>query len=367
MKTLFFWLLLVFSLMLPAPMPGYAGWHGPHEIVSGTWGRGESQFGIERDRVTVWGPILTVVLADGKIVISDEINAREKVYNGDGTLSKIIPWHLYPQGVKTLNPEYTRYRYTQIAGYSPEGHIWMEHDGYVLKSPSGEIIRTSPERPGELGVFRRENGRHSRNIRTRAPVSLVYPDTVFSLPDVEYPKHFRDMKGNLHFVEGRTIVRYGACGNVIARLEVPASPAERQGVSGVHDQGHGDPIIGPDGNVYTGRSTAEGYSIVKWVWRDEPGAAGGPEPPPALMAVTTSAGLFLTWKQSPQDPGCVTGYEVTRAANAEGPYNAIAKLEKGVLKYNDQSAESGKTYYYKVRAVAGNEHSKYSDAAEVKR
>jgi len=78
-------------------------------------------------------------------------------------------------------------------------------------------------------------------------------------------------------------------------------------------------------------------------------------------------GLYLTWTTSPNDPGCVTGYEVVRATSSGGVYSNLTTVEKGVVKYNDTSASAGTTYYYKVRAVAGTEYSPYTAVVSGKR
>jgi hypothetical protein len=69
----------------------------------------------------------------------------------------------------------------------------------------------------------------------------------------------------------------------------------------------------------------------------------------------------------------VTGYEIVRATNAGGPYSTLATVNvgtanaAGTIRYTDTTIESGKTYYYKVRALAGTEYSPYSNEASGKK
>ena len=70
--------------------------------------------------------------------------------------------------------------------------------------------------------------------------------------------------------------------------------------------------------------------------------------------------MYLTWAASPNDPGCVTGYEIDQATTSGGPYTVLTTVNAGVLKYNDTSAAAGTTYYYKIRAVSGTDYSPYT-------
>lgn len=93
----------------------------------------------------------------------------------------------------------------------------------------------------------------------------------------------------------------------------------------------------------------------------------GPDAPTGLTLMPSTTGLYLTWTASAQDPGCVTGYEVSRATTSGGVFSAVATVNAGVLKYNDTSANAGTMYYYKVRAVAGSEYSPFTAEVSGKR
>jgi hypothetical protein len=109
-----------------------------------------------------------------------------------------------------------------------------------------------------------------------------------------------------------------------------------------------------------GKRTPDAYSILKWTWQDEPNVPSGPDAPTNIAAASSINGLYLTWVASPQDPGCVTGYEVSRATSAGGVSTTVGTVNGGVLKYNDTSATAGTMYYYKIRAVSGTEFSPYT-------
>jgi hypothetical protein len=63
----------------------------------------------------------------------------------------------------------------------------------------------------------------------------------------------------------------------------------------------------------------------------------------------------------------VPGYEIARAATSGGVYSTVATVDKGVVKYNDATANAGTTYYYKVRAKAGDEYSPFTPEVSGKR
>jgi len=53
-----------------------ASWQGPTEIVNGKWGQETQNFGIEYGDTSDRFPDLSVILFDGKIIISDQVNER---------------------------------------------------------------------------------------------------------------------------------------------------------------------------------------------------------------------------------------------------------------------------------------------------
>lgn len=83
--------------------------------------------------------------------------------------------------------------------------------------------------------------------------------------------------------------------------------------------------------------------------------------PTALKAIIVPDGFRLTWNPSEQDSGVVTGYEILRSELASGPFVTIARVSKGVGEYTDTKASPEHVYYYKVRAIAGNAYSPYSN------
>jgi hypothetical protein len=83
--------------------------------------------------------------------------------------------------------------------------------------------------------------------------------------------------------------------------------------------------------------------------------------PEALRLKIVQNGFQLTWIVSPHDPGIVTGYEIVRADRFSGPYDAVATVDKGIAQYIDSTAMREIIYFYKIRAVAGQGYSPFSN------
>ncbi len=85
-----------------------------------------------------------------------------------------------------------------------------------------------------------------------------------------------------------------------------------------------------------------------------------PLPPTNLQAVDTpnDAGkrITLTWTKSPDDGAGakdVKNYQILRAERRDGPYEMIAELAIGAVRYVDTTAKDGVDYYYKVSVSDG--------------
>ena len=119
------------------------------------------------------------------------------------------------------------------------------------------------------------------------------------------------------------------------------------------DEDYGVPVFAPNGDVYTWKRTPGAYSILKWTWVDDPNVNPGPDKPSEFQALLSESGVTLTWTASPQDPGCVTGYDIERGASATGSFTNLTTVPTGATyNYNDKNATAGQTWYYRVRAVS---------------
>lgn len=374
----------------------YAGWQGPIEVVSGGWGKAPGQFGIEYGDSGDNFPRSIGVTKSGRIVIADPINEILHTFNSDGSFLKDIvkpvqrKW--WPYSLDAVNDEcavvgYVEYTHTfnvatgELVGVANNmgGADYVNEDcskiysggkaGWKIYSPTGQLIKTSTTRPLELGQVKLE-----KRSQTRYKITLTYPDKVYGLSsDREFVKYVRTSNDKVYGVNPGGAWRFNQCGKLEGFLlmpegqqdEIPGQGPEEPQVY-VHSE-YGEPVVAPNGDIYTWNYTPDAYKILKWTWVDDPNVPTGPDAPSGLTVTPSLNGLYLTWTASPQDPGCVTGYEVARATTSGGVYSTIGTVDKGVVKYNDTSAEVGTMYYYKVRAKAGSEYSPYTAEVSGKR
>jgi hypothetical protein len=241
-------------------------------------------------------------------------------------------------------------------------------NNYYRYSFSGQLLKTYTSKPLELGVVQ------TQPLGNRAyRKTITYDDrTYFVVDNLGHPHYQRDENKNPYAVEPGYVNKYSSCGKLLGQVKMPSDVVFREeNVEGrepeifEHDR-YGEPQIDIHGNVYTWKKTPNKYSILKWTWVDDPNPSG-PDAPTNLAVAASINGLYLTWAASPQDPGCVTGYEISRATSAGGVGTTVGTVNAGTVKYNDTSASSGTTYYYKVRAVSGTEYSNYTAEVSGKR
>ncbi len=345
-------------------------WRGPTEIISGTWGPNNEQFGIEYgDTNDVFGGPFYILL-DGRVLLTDLMNGRMKIYNSSGVLAKVVKCAKTPSGEWNEECRIPLVSYIQTTS---DGNLWvgpLEHlkqQGYSLYSPTGQLIKTSTTRPLELGVV------SARPIsESQYKITINYPDKTYELTtNGTFMRYVRDMKGYVYGVNDDSLWKFDQCGKQVGELLMPENQTEtvtsKTGKSLAIPVEYGQPVIAPSGDVYTWKKTAFKYSIVKWTWQDDSTVPSGPDAPTGLTVTPSTTGLYLAWTASAQDPGCVTGYEIARATTSGGVFSTVGTVDKGVVKYNDATAEVGTQYYYKVRAKAGTEYSPYTGEVSGKR
>lgn len=349
-----------------------AAWQGPVRIISGTWGSNDDQFGVEYgDTNDVFGGPF-YILQNSNILLTDLVNGRIKKYTDTGTLTKVL------KCIKSDAGEWSEECRIPLANYiqtTTDGNIWigplnnLTQQGYSLYSPTGQLIKTSATWPLELG-----NAKSGKLGETNYKITLIYPDKVYGLSsDREYMHYVRDTKNFVYGINAGGVWRFNQCGKLTGTMLMPSgqvNTTSRQGgfdpiVSTISE--YGEPVVAPDGDIYAWKRTPDNYCIIKWTWVDDPNAPSGPDAPIGLTIMPSTTGLYLTWTASPQDPGCVTGYEVSRATTSGGVGPTVGTVNAGVVKYNDTTATTGTTYYYKIRAVAGSEYSPYTKGVSAKR
>jgi hypothetical protein len=83
-------ILLALMFVISITTASFAAWQGPAEIMSGVWGSGVGQFGLEQGDSGDDFPEIEAIIPDGKIVISDTVNKKQLVFNNDGSFIKEV-------------------------------------------------------------------------------------------------------------------------------------------------------------------------------------------------------------------------------------------------------------------------------------
>ena len=92
-------------------IPVWADWQEQVEVVSGAWGTGNIQFGLEKGDTIAYDhyPNLPGIMGNGDIVIDDIVNQRTQVFAGNGMFKEVFQWTEVknPAGGSTLiKPKY---------------------------------------------------------------------------------------------------------------------------------------------------------------------------------------------------------------------------------------------------------------------
>jgi hypothetical protein len=281
-------LIVLLLLFITITSSAFAGWTEPIEVLNGGWGSGRSEFGVYEGDTDTWQPILSSVLPDGKIIISDHVNDRQVVFNDSGTLHKIVPYIDHPYKNGMVYQEIPEYSVSKVKRFMSEGGLYSDSgDKYYLYSSIGTLISTLKEKPLELGIV------EHRSVGNSMDITLIrYNDISYSLNG--YINDFvRDQNDYIYSfgsytetdpVSGREslasyVNKYDKCGVKIGELDIPVSEYEpvseaemnsHTGPNWIVRNKYGPPVIGPDGTIYAWKRTPDTYSILKWTWLNEP-------------------------------------------------------------------------------------------------
>ena len=408
-NCVFFALLFIFSSQV------FAAWSGSQVIVSGKFGDKPEDFGLEKGEIKDEFPDVFLVFNDGKVMIVDAVNDNSKLFSNNGELLKVIPYlglvvkEATPNGVFAFkwdrniqgdNDE-------QVGVFNVENEVWqwLDKDNYfdsynlALRirgenliiwngkgykySPTGALISTYDQKPLELGIVKSYESLSGGGMQQ----TIAYEDgefTVSTPTGIEPDSFVRDQAGFLYGT-GKVdthssnwpwryrVYKFDKCGKTLSAMDLPETKTQEidRGapyivgeIETVFLEEYGPPVIGPDGSVYCWKRTPTTYSILKWTWVDDPtDPQPGPDAPADLKLIPSLDGLYITWGASPQDPGCVDGYELERATSADGMYSTVSTTGAGEFKFNDTSALPGSTYFYKVRAKSDGLYSPYTSPA----
>ncbi len=269
--------------LIAIPQVSLSDWAGPNEVISGTWGKANTQFGLERGDTVAYDqyPTLDGILGNGAIVISDQVNKRTVVYNADGSFKEKEVW--VEEKISGGMVRYVHKKYLLgccVQGYGKNGNLWTgSQDKYALTGKDGTLISTSPTRPPELGqVTEKRIGKKEYQI------TVKYPDkewVITSDKSIGYgvARPFRDANGKLYLIYSKKVERYNDEGKIVGTLSMPevqygavtippewpdnAEPPRARVVAE-----YGSPVVAPSGDVYTWMRSDTHYKILKWTWQN---------------------------------------------------------------------------------------------------
>ena len=198
----------------------------------------------------------------------------------------------------------------------------------------------------------------------RYRTTIKYPDMTYTLNKGPYRKYIRLCKENIYAISGKSAEIFNTSGEAIDKIIMPQdqineiSPGGRgmEAVSEIIEQ-YGEPVVAPNGDIYTWKRTKDTYSIIKWIWIESRDA------PVNLKASVLENKISLSWETPKQDASSVKAYEIYRSPDVCGPFNKIKKVKKDILHYTDKEVKEGETYYYQVCAERGSGYSGYSNKA----
>ena len=373
-----------------------ADWQGPVEVVKGNWGSGENEFKFSKMKYIDVMPYHFTVMPDGKVVV---VSGTYKVFNSDGSFVKtleisserahaidedtILVFGIEPDVVKgqrvfLYNIVTEKVEWIDMDNETSLSDPLMDYEVSVSEDMSKFVVRRSKSSGIEYssagGVLSKlsENPLFFGQLKKRGSVGDGKYYQVIEFEDVKYgcvtPTPFsrfrRDSKGYLYGISRTSqggglhtrIYKITKCGKIVGTVDFPADKETffKEDEARL-DEAYGQPVFAPNGDVYTWKRTPTHYSILKWPWQDDPNVNDGPDAPVEPQALPSTSGVYLTWSASPQDPGCVTGYDVERATSATGIYTKVSTVpldEEQKYKFNDTTASAGQTWHYRIKATS---------------
>ena len=317
-------MIIIFFSLIPHAK---AAWDGPVEIINMIWGSQPGQVAIKYGDTEDDFPHIFRIDQNGNTLIGDSGNTRLQIFSSTGALTKIITPIGFPTGIigwplqweilsgaKVLIKRGDKYQiydyqgnlvnqFTGVATYigelvtlSDDTIVVYKTDtkSYSLYSPTGALIRTTTDRPLELGKVKEKKTAAGYVYTIQYPD--ITPNTVKTYTvTVARPAKIvtRDKNGNLYITttggehrEDETniskiynwfpsdiVYRFDTENRLTGSMQIPDSehieedlytrPTPKITIIAQY----GEPVISPSGDVYTWKRTPTTYSIIKWTWR----------------------------------------------------------------------------------------------------
>ncbi len=296
-------------VLLALPFFCLAGWVGPKEVVKGKWGTGPNQFYYSSGDSGESFPQHFGVDASGRIVISDEVNRRIQVFSHLGQLQKIVtrpdaannnqwPFEVYvhPNGAFVASQEGPlKYFFDNKANFieimniygrayhTPSGYLFEVNDTrYELYSTNAILLGAYTERPLELGLISIINPNRN-TYKITLPGNEVIINSEHTVGTFSYDESMNIYSISVINTDANNVsskvVRYTKMGKKTGEFIVPVAMFEpsltkysEHGIVEIPGKvivEYGQPIVAPNGDIYTWKRTPDNYSILKWTWQDD--------------------------------------------------------------------------------------------------
>ena len=223
-------ILLLFFIVFAAGI-AFAGWSGPKEIISGTWGSGAGLFGTRTEGGFSVVPSIEAVTTDQRVIIADTVNKKHLVFNSKGERVMEAAWgDTKGPSVSSIDPLYQR-----------------DRDAVTM---------------------------HSQKIGASAyRITIVFPEGNTEIDsDRDLRTATRDAVGFIYGLAADSVVRFDQNGKKTGSLTLPRAYEELIPVPGQRAPRaayveYGEPVIAPNGDVYLWQKSDANYTILKWTWK----------------------------------------------------------------------------------------------------
>jgi hypothetical protein len=274
------------------------------------WGNCDEEIPISDSDMGDVFPDYFDVSDDGKILIMGRFN-KIKIWNYDGSFFNTITPTLPDSRSRHVEPIFINsnlfyisdnYYFMSLTGQlitsfnGPGAIIWKEkYNGFLYLgqnspdnkwykySPTGQLIKTYPSRPLELGAWKEELILNGPNKGTYK-VTVKFQNSNYANGETQwviynskaYKNYLQDNNGNLFGIGEKEVIRYNYHGIITDKYTIPENQIEKIPIQGPHPIGYSLNIIAEYGslvidrffNIYTWKRSPDNYKILKWTWNN---------------------------------------------------------------------------------------------------
>ena len=247
----------------------YAGWKGPIEVVKLGFGNQPMQVALEHGDTEDDFPQNFTVDKDGNILLADSGNVRVQVFSQKGNLKNSIKPINLPAGIFGWPLQWTLLSNSRVMLKRGNRYQIYNYDGSLKNEFTGvatQIAEIATLSDDSIVVYKDDEKQYYQyssagkliNTFTTRPSELFYK---------------RDARGFIYIISDKLVRKLSDCKKVLAELLIPNDQSKivRPGGKGQDEvrqliAEYGEPVVAPNGDIYTWKRTPDIYSIIKWAW-----------------------------------------------------------------------------------------------------